>query len=49
MDSLGGGIMERVTLNMTDAILLVLLPLVAGVLSMLTARITVLRALAKMV
>lgn len=49
MDSLGGGIMERVTLNMTDAILLVLLPLVAGILSMLTARITVLRALAKMV
>lgn len=49
VDSLGGGILERMTLAPTDGILLVVLPVAAGVIAMLTARLTVLRALSRMV
>ncbi|RMF11813.1 MAG: cell division protein [Alphaproteobacteria bacterium] len=47
--SLGGGILDKVTLEPGDLVVLLVLPLAAGVIAMFTARLTVLRALARMV
>ncbi|MEX1147912.1 MAG: cell division protein [Sphingomonadales bacterium] len=49
LQSLGGGIMDRVTVAPVDFVVLALLPLGAGLIAMVTARLTVMRALAHMV
>lgn len=48
IQSMGGGIMERAGMNPLDVLALVALPVAAGLIAMLTARITVMRALARM-
>lgn len=49
LQSLGGGILEQVSLQSVDMILMLVLPLAAGLIAMVTARLTVLRALSLMV